>query len=89
MITPLYLPMSPKVAANVVNILIKPATEPASLSPREHAPPIVQAITGKKIACCMQVSIHNTSMRTRNLFTKLNVQIQAAAVARALKDRLV
>lgn len=37
----------------------------------------------------MQVSIHNTSMRTRNLFTKLNVQIQAAAVARALKDRLV
>ena len=43
----------------------------------------------KEIAERLQVSIHTTSTHTRNLFTKLGVHSRAAAVARALKDRLV
>jgi DNA-binding NarL/FixJ family response regulator len=87
-------PMSPKVAASVVKMLAKltkPAAEPVSLSPREHdlLKLLVEGLTAKEIADRMQVSIHTTSTHTRNLFTKLNVHSRAAAVARALKDRLV
>ncbi|MEZ5384032.1 MAG: response regulator transcription factor [Prosthecobacter sp.] len=87
-------PMSPKVAASVVQMLAKltkPAAEPVSLSPREHdlLKLLVEGLTAKEIADRMQVSIHTTSTHTRNLFTKLGVHSRAAAVARALKDRLV
>jgi DNA-binding NarL/FixJ family response regulator len=87
-------PMSPKVAASVVKMLAKltkPAAEPVSLSPREHdlLKLLVEGLTAKEIADRMQVSIHTTSTHTRNLFSKLNVHSRAAAVARALKDRMV
>ncbi len=87
-------PMSPKVAASVVKMLAKltqPASEPVSLSPREHdlLKLLVEGLTAKEIADRLQVSIHTTSTHTRNLFSKLNVHSRAAAVARALKDRLV
>jgi DNA-binding NarL/FixJ family response regulator len=87
-------PMSPKVAASVVKLLAKltkPAAQPVSLSPREHdlLKLLVEGLTAKEIADRMQVSIHTTSTHTRNLFTKLGVHSRAAAVARALRERLV
>jgi DNA-binding NarL/FixJ family response regulator len=87
-------PMSPKVAASVVKLLAKltkPAAQPVSLSPREHdlLKRLVEGLTAKEIADRMQVSIHTTSTHTRNLFTKLGVHSRAAAVARALRERLV
>lgn len=87
-------PMSPKVAASVVKMLAKltkPAAQPISLSPREQEllALMVEGLTAKEIADRLQVSIHTTSTHTRNLFTKLGVHSRAAAVARALRDRLV
>ncbi len=87
-------PMSPNVAASVVKMLAKltkPAAQPIALSPRELdlLKLLVEGLTAKEIADRMQVSIHTTSTHTRNLFTKLNVHSRAAAVARALKDRMV
>ncbi len=87
-------PMSPKVASSVVKMLAnltKPMAQPISLSPRESEllALLVEGLTAKEIADRLQVSIHTTSTHTRNLFTKLGVHSRAAAVARALKDRLV
>jgi DNA-binding NarL/FixJ family response regulator len=87
-------PMSPKVASSVVKMLAKltqPATAPISLSPREHEllALLVEGLTAKEIADRLGVSIHTTGTHTKNLFTKLNVHSRAAAVARALKERLV
>ncbi len=87
-------PMSPKVASSVVKMLArltKPAGPPVSLSPRERdlLALLVEGLTAKEIADRMSVSIHTTSTHTRNLFFKLGVHSRAAAVARALKERLV
>jgi DNA-binding NarL/FixJ family response regulator len=87
-------PMSPKVASSVVQMLAsltKPAAQPIALSPREHdlLKLLVEGLTAKEIADRLNVSIHTTSTHTRNLFSKLGVHSRAAAVARALKDRLV
>jgi len=87
-------PMSPKVAHSVVNLLaklIKPAPRLIALSPREHdlLKLLVEGLTAKEIADRLSVSIHTISTHTRNLFTKLGVHSRAAAVARALKERLI
>jgi DNA-binding NarL/FixJ family response regulator len=87
-------PMSPKVARSVVKLLAnltRPAAAPISLSPRERQllALLVEGLTAKEIADRLKVSIHTTSTHTRNLFTKLEVHSRAAAVARALRDRLV
>lgn len=86
-------PMSPKVARSVVGLLArltKPAP-PIALSPREREllAHLVEGLTAKEIADRLGVSIHTTNTHTRNLFTKLEVHSRAAAVARALRDRLV
>lgn len=87
-------PMSPKVAASVVKLLAKltqPSAAPIAFSPREHEllVLIVEGLTAKEIADRLGVSIHTTGTHTKNLFTKLGVHSRAAAVARALKERLV
>jgi DNA-binding NarL/FixJ family response regulator len=86
-------PMSPKVAASVVALLArltKPGP-PIALSPREREllGHLVEGLTAKEIADRLDVSIHTTNTHTRNLFTKLGVHSRAAAVARALRDRLI
>jgi DNA-binding NarL/FixJ family response regulator len=86
-------PMSPIVARSVVGLLArltKPAP-PIALSPREREllTHMVEGLTAKEIADRLNVSIHTTNTHTRNLFTKLEVHSRAAAVARALRDRLV
>lgn len=87
-------PMSPKVASSVVKLLAnltRPATSPVALSPREREllALLVEGLTAKEIADRLKVSIHTTGTHTRNLFTKLEVHSRAAAVARALRERLV
>ncbi|TDU80747.1 LuxR family two component transcriptional regulator [Prosthecobacter fusiformis] len=87
-------PMSPKVAASVVQMLArltKPAAAPVSLSKREQEllALLVEGLTAKEIADRLEVSIHTTGTHTRNLFSKLGVHSRAAAVARALRERLV
>ncbi len=87
-------PMSPKVAASVVRMLARltqPAAVPVALSPREKEllGLMVEGLTAKEIADRLGVSIHTTGTHTKNLFAKLGVHSRAAAVARALKDRLL
>ncbi|WP_395740540.1 response regulator [Prosthecobacter sp.] len=87
-------PMSPKVARSVIKMLARltqPVASPVALSPRESVllAHMVEGLTAKEIADRMGVSIHTTGTHTRNLFTKLNVHSRAAAVARALRERLV
>lgn len=87
-------PMSPKVAASVVKMLARltqPTAEPVALSPREREllALLVEGLTAKEIADRLNVSIHTTGSHTKNLFFKLGVHSRAAAVARALKERLV
>lgn len=86
-------PMSPPVAASVVKQLAKltrPA-EPVSLSPREHEMLVLitEGLTAKEMAERLGVSVHTIDTHTRTLFKKLDVRSRAAAVARALRDRLV
>ena len=87
-------PMSPNVAAAVVKILArltKPAAPIVALSPRELdlLRLMVEGLTAKEIAKRLDISIHTTDTHTRNLFAKLGVHSRAAAVARAMRDRLV
>jgi DNA-binding NarL/FixJ family response regulator len=86
-------PMSPLIAASVVQLLAKltKPTTPVSLSPREHEmlALIVEGLTAKEMADRLDVSIHTIDTHTRHLFKKLDVRSRAAAVARALRERMV
>jgi DNA-binding NarL/FixJ family response regulator len=86
-------PMSPTVATRVVKLLAKltRTSKPVSLSPREHEilALIVDGETAKGIADKLEVSIHTVDSHTRHLFKKLEVRSRAAAVARAVRERLV
>ena len=86
-------PMSPGVAASVVQLLAKlTKTSPKiSLTPREKEilNLIVDGLTAKEIADRLDVSIHTADTHTRHLFKKLRVHSRAAAVAKALRDNLV
>ena len=87
-------PMSPSIASRVVSLLaklMKPMPEKVALSPRETEllTLMVEGLTAKEIADRMSVSIHTTGTHTKNLFAKLEVHSRAAAVARALRDKLV
>lgn len=86
-------PMSPRIAASVVKLLAKltKPTTPVALSPREREmlSLIVEGLTAKEIADRLGVSIHTIDTHTRHLFKKLDVRSRAAAVARALRERMV
>lgn len=86
-------PMSPLIAASVVKLLAKltKPMSPVSLSPREREMLglIVDGLTAKEIADRLGVSIHTTDTHTRHLFKKLDVRSRAAAVARALRERMI
>lgn len=86
-------PMSPLIAASVVKLLAKltKPTSPVSLSPREREmlALIVEGLSAKEMADRLDVSIHTIDTHTRHLFKKLDVRSRAAAVARALRERMV
>lgn len=86
-------PMSPHVARSVLDLLTtltRPVTN-VRLSPREHdlLGHLVDGLTNKEIAVRMGISIHTVDGYARTLFEKLDVRSRAAAVARAVRDRLV
>jgi DNA-binding CsgD family transcriptional regulator len=66
-------------------------TTPVSLSPRqrEMLALIVEGLTVKEMADRLDVSIHTIDTHTRHLFKKLDVRSRAAAVARAMRERMV
>jgi len=68
-----------------------PRPELITLSPREHdlLRLMVDGLTAKEIAARLEISIHTADTHTRNLFSKLGVHSRAAAVARALREKLV
>ena len=85
--------MSPRVARSLIDILAK-LTQPVTnvdLSPREREllKFLVDGLTNKEIAVEMDISTHTVDSYARTVFSKLKVRSRAAAVARALKDRLV
>ena len=87
-------PMSPHVAASVVKLLArltKPVSPSVALSPRELELLrfMVEGLTAKEIAARLDISIHTADTHTRNLYGKLGVRSRAAAVARALREKLV
>ena len=87
-------PMSPHVAASVVKLLArltKPVTSAIALSPRELEllRCMVEGLTAKEIAARLAISIHTADTHTRNLYSKLSVRSRAAAVARAMREKLV
>lgn len=86
-------PMSPLIAARVVRLLasLTKPSPPVALSPREREmlALIVEGLTAKEIASRLDVSIHTIDTHTRHLFKKLEVRSRAAAVARALRERMV
>jgi DNA-binding CsgD family transcriptional regulator len=85
--------MSPIIAASVVKLLanLTKITSPVSLSPREREMLafIVEGLTAKEIADRLGVSVHTIDTHTRHLFKKINVRSRAAAVARAIRERMV
>lgn len=87
-------PMSPHVASSVVKLLArltKPLTSAIALSPRELdlLRCMVDGLTAKEIAARLAISIHTADTHTRNLYGKLGVRSRAAAVASALRRRLL
>ena len=50
---------------------------------------MVDGLTAKEIAASLDISIHTADTHTRNLYGKLGVRSRAAAVARALREKLV
>jgi DNA-binding CsgD family transcriptional regulator len=50
---------------------------------------IVDGLTAKEMADQLGVSIHTIDTHTRHLFKKLDVRSRAAAVARALRERML
>lgn len=86
-------PMSPMIAASVVKLLAKltKPMPPISLSPREREMLglIVEGLAAKQIAERLEVSLHTIDTHTRHLYKKLGVRSRAAAVARALRERMV
>ncbi|MES2709637.1 MAG: response regulator transcription factor [Verrucomicrobiota bacterium] len=86
-------PMSPAIASRVVKLLasLTRPSPPVALSPREREmlTLIVEGLTAKEIAHRLEVSIHTIDTHTRHLFKKLGVRSRAAAVARALRERMV
>lgn len=86
-------PMSPRVTRSVLELLAR-LTQPVvgvELSPREREllRYLVDGLTNKEIAARLDLSLHTVDGYARTLFAKLDVRSRAAAVARALKDRLV
>ncbi|MFM8413976.1 MAG: response regulator transcription factor [Planctomycetota bacterium] len=87
------VPMSPRVAQRVLQLLaaLTPAATKVKLSRREQEllQNFVDGLTNKEIATRLGISVHTVDGYARSLFEKLGVHSRAAAVARAMRDRLV
>lgn len=86
-------PMTPRVARRVLEMFAKlaPARQDYGLGPRERSvlELLVQGLTNKEIAERLSLSIHTIDTYNRGVYEKLHVNTRSAAVAKALKERLV
>lgn len=86
-------PMTPRVARRVLEMFAKlaPTRNDYRLGPRERAvlELLVQGLTNKEIAERLGLSIHTIDTYNRGVYEKLHVNTRSAAVAKALKERLV
>lgn len=86
-------PMTPRVARRVLEMFAKlaPTQQDYGLAPREHEvlELLVQGLTNKEIADRLRLSVHTIDSYIRGVYEKLHVRTRSAAVAKALKERLV
>lgn len=88
-------PMTPAVAKRVLNLLNKYAPPAASeeyrLTDRERdvLELMVEGLTKKEIGQRTNLSVHTVSTHLRHIYDKLHVNTNTAAVAKAIRERLV
>ena len=87
-------PMSPSVAHAVLDrfvALAAPSPNTYALSDREREvlELMTQGLIKKEIADRLTLSYHTVNSHLRNIYAKLHVGTRGAAVAKALKERLV
>ncbi len=86
-------PMSPQIARRVLNIFAQqnaPGVD-YGLTNRETdvLNELVEGKTKKRIARDLSLSVYTVDTHLRSVYTKLHVNTQTAAVAKAIKERLV
>ena len=86
-------PMTPRIARRVLEKFARLSPKPVeyNLSEREKETLglLVQGLVKKEIAAALSISIHTVDMHLRRIYTKLHVNTGTAAVAKALRERLV
>lgn len=88
-------PMSPEVARRVVALfresVPRPRRAPPPLAPAERRllALLVEGLSYQECATQLQLSVNTVRCYIRSIYDKLQVHSKAAAVARALRDRLV
>lgn len=86
-------PMSPVIAGKVLKMFqgLPQANEKYNLSEREREVlnALVQGMTKKEISETMFISYHTVDSHIRNIYDKLHVNSKSAAVAKAVKERLI
>ena len=88
-------PMSPHAARRVLDMFarqsVKQGATPRALAPREREVLgfLVRGQTNKEIAHALGLSVHTVDGYLRTLYEKLEVRSRAAAVAKAVRDRIV
>jgi DNA-binding NarL/FixJ family response regulator len=86
-------PMNPRIARRVLDLFSRFAPHPRdySLTPRERdiIEVMIAGATKKEIASALAVSYHTVDSHLRSIYQKLHVTTRQAAVAKALKHRLV
>jgi DNA-binding NarL/FixJ family response regulator len=86
-------PINPRIARRVLDVLsqVAPPRKDYRLTPRECEilEVMVQGLTKKQIAERMGLSYHTVDSHVRSIYEKLHVTSCHAAVAKALKERLL
>lgn len=89
-------PMTPSVARRVLELLSKQASHTIMRSDpgltnreREVLELMVEGLIKKEIAVRLEVSVHTVSTHLRSIYEKLHVNTNTAAVAKAIRERLI
>ncbi|ULT43199.1 response regulator transcription factor [Niabella defluvii] len=86
-------PMNSSIATQVLQMFagMSPATQNYGLSEKEKAvlQSLVDGNSYKMVAASLNISIDTVRTHIRNIYEKLQVNSKSAAVAKALKDRIL
>ncbi len=87
-------PMSPLIARRLLNLIREktaPKNELLALSPREHKilELLVEGLSEKKIGETLFISPYTVHTHIKNIYAKLHVHSRAAAISKAIKNRLL